>query len=58
MPPRALSLNVSLGLAFGARGRGWKNAPLAHYEPVKVVVNLTKNKGAGSLAHEWLSRFG
>ena len=53
LPPRALSLNGSLGLAFGARGRGGKNAPLAHYEPVKVVINLTKNKGAGSLAHEW-----
>ena len=54
LPPRALSLNGSLGLAFGARGRGGKNAPLAHYEPVKVVINLTKNKGAGSLGHEWL----
>ena len=53
LPPSALSLNGSLGLAFGARGRGGKNAPLAHYEPVKVVINLTKNKGAGSLAHEW-----
>ena len=53
LPPRALSLNGSLGLAFGARGRGGKNAPLAHYEPVKVVINLTKNKGSGSLGHEW-----
>ena len=26
---------------------------LNHYEPVKVVINLTRNKGAGSLAHEW-----
>ena len=25
----------------------------AHYEPDKVVINLTKTKGAGSLAHEW-----
>jgi hypothetical protein len=54
LPPRALSLNGSLGLAFGARGRGGKNAPLAHYEPVKVVINLTKNKGAGSIGHEWM----
>ena len=54
LPPRALSLNGSLGLAFGARGKGGKNAPLAHYEPVKVVINLTKNKGAGSIGHEWL----
>ncbi|MBO4780742.1 MAG: hypothetical protein J5497_08910 [Selenomonadaceae bacterium] len=57
LPPRALSLNGSLGLAFGARGKGGKNAPLAHYEPVKVVINLTKNKGAGSLAHEWFHGF-
>ncbi len=53
LPPRALSLNGSLGLAFGARGRGGKNAPLAHYEPVKIVINLTKKNGAGSLGHEW-----
>ena len=53
LPPRAMSLNGTLGLAFGARGRGGSNAPLAHYEPVKVVINLTRNKGAGSLAHEW-----
>ena len=57
LPPRALSLNSSLGLAFGARGKGGKNAPLAHYEPVKVVINLTKNKGSGSLAHEWFHGF-
>ena len=53
LPPRALSLNGSLGLAFGARGRGGKNAPLAHYEPLKVVINLTKKNGSGSLGHEW-----
>lgn len=53
LPPRALSLGGKLGLAFGARGRGGKNAALAHYEPLKVVINLTKNKGAGSLGHEW-----
>lgn len=53
LPPQALSLNGSLGLAFGSRGKGGKNAPLAHYEPVKVVINLTKKNGAGSLGHEW-----
>lgn len=53
LPPRALSLGGKLGLAFGARGRGGKNAALAHYEPQKVVINLTKNNGAGSLGHEW-----
>lgn len=53
VPPRALSLNGELGLAFGARGSGGKNAALAHYEPIQVVINLTKTRGAGSLAHEW-----
>lgn len=53
IPPRALSLNGKLGLAFGARGKGGRNAPAAHYEPGSVVVNLTKNSGPGSLAHEW-----
>ncbi len=47
LPPRALSLNGSLGLAFGSRGIGGKNAPLAHYEPIKVVINLTKKNGSG-----------
>lgn len=51
LPPRALSLNGKLGLAFGARGKGGKNPPLAHYESAKVVINLTKKKGAGNLGH-------
>ncbi|MCB1401210.1 MAG: hypothetical protein KDJ82_15915, partial [Rhodobacteraceae bacterium] len=53
IPPRALSLNGTLGLAFGARGSGGANAAAAHYEPGTVVINLTKKQGAGSLAHEW-----
>lgn len=48
--PRALSLNGQLGLAIGARGLGGAKA---HYEPEKNVINLTKNSGWGSLAHEW-----
>lgn len=51
--PKALSLNGTLGLAFGARGSGGKDAAAAHYEPSTVVINLTKKEGAGSLAHEW-----
>lgn len=50
IPPKAVSLNGELGLAFGARGSGWA---AAHYEPSTVVINLTKTHGAGSLAHEW-----
>lgn len=61
IPPKALSLNGELALAFGARGRGGKNAPAAHYEPDAtgkvsdrtVVINMTRERGAGSLAHEW-----
>ncbi len=53
VPPKALSLNGRLGLAFGARGKGGKNAAAAHYEPGQVAINLTKGNGAGSLAHEW-----
>ena len=53
IPPSALSLGGQLGLAFGARGKGGKHAALAHYESDKVVINLTKKAGPGSLAHEW-----
>lgn len=53
LPPRSLSLGGKLGLAFGARGHGGKNPALAHYEPYKAVINLTKKRGAGSLGHEW-----
>ena len=53
VPPKALSLNGELGLAFGARGHGGRDAAAAHYEPGTIVINLTKRSGAGSLAHEW-----
>lgn len=53
LPPRALSLGGTLGLAFGARGHGGVHPASAHYEPYKTVINLTKAKGAGSLGHEW-----
>lgn len=45
-----VSLDHRLSIAFGARGSG---SALAHYEPLRKVINLTKMKGAGSLAHEW-----
>lgn len=53
VPAKAMSLNGELGLAFGARGSGGVNPAAAHYEPGKVVINLTKREGAGSLGHEW-----
>ncbi|HBH37994.1 MAG TPA: hypothetical protein DDX06_06355, partial [Curvibacter sp.] len=52
IPPKAISLNGDLALAFGARGHGLSGAR-AHYEPDRAVMNLTKMKGAGALAHEW-----
>lgn len=48
--PQGLSLGGELGIAFGARGGG---KAAAHYESGKVVINLTKTQGAGTLAHEW-----
>ena len=53
IPSRAISLNGELGLAFGARGKGGKRPAAAHFETNTVVINLTKRRGAGSLAHEW-----
>ena len=41
---------ASLAIAWGARGH---SGALAHYEPLENVINLTKMRGAGSLAHEW-----
>lgn len=49
-----ISLEGKLGIAYGARGKGGSKAALAHYEPTYKVINLTKEKGAGSLAHEWM----
>lgn len=48
--PEDIALNGKLGLAIGARGRA---GALAHYEPDTDVINLTRNSGVGSLAHEW-----
>lgn len=45
-----ISFSGELSIAFGARGH---SAALAHYEPLRQVINLTKMKGAGTLAHEW-----
>lgn len=47
---RDISYQGALSIAFGSRGSG--NA-VAHYEPTRQVINLTKMRGAGSLAHEW-----
>lgn len=55
-PPLELESGVqNLGLALGARGRG--GSASAHYEPAQHVINLTKTKGGGALAHEWMHAY-
>ncbi len=49
--PVHISLGGKLGFAFGSRGSG---EHAAHYEPATNVINLTKTKGDGSVAHEWM----
>jgi hypothetical protein len=51
LPAKAISLNGTLAVGFGSRGRGGRAA--AHYEPGRIVINMTKVNGAGSLAHEF-----
>jgi hypothetical protein len=48
--PKHISLHGRIGLAFGARGSGKASA---HYEPGNMVINLTRTRGGGTLAHEW-----
>jgi hypothetical protein len=50
--PKAMAFNGELAIGFGSRGHGLSGAK-AHYERDYCVINLTKIKGAGSLAHEW-----
>lgn len=50
IPDKDIAMDNKLNIAFGARGTG---IALAHYEPMREVINLTKMKGAGSLAHEY-----
>ena len=45
-----IAMGGRLNIAFGSRGR---KGAAAHYEPLREVINLTKMKGAGSLAHEF-----
>ena len=49
---KLIGLGGKLSVALGARGRG--GAAKAHYEPnPRSVINLSKTKGKGSLAHEF-----
>lgn len=49
-PDKMMSLDGTLALAFGSRG---KSRAAAHYEPGRTVINLTRMNGAGSTAHEF-----
>jgi len=54
--PSKLAVGGRVALAFGARGKGnagFGGGAAAHYERVERVINITKMKGGGSLAHEW-----
>lgn len=57
IPPSGISFGGELAVAFGSRGHGGKQAALAHFEPARFVINLTRMNGAGSLAHEWMHAF-
>ena len=46
-----IGLDKKIGIAYGARGRG--GAAAAHFEPGTFMINLTKEWGAGSFAHEY-----
>ena len=48
--PKHISLGGKLGFAFGSRGKGEHSA---HFEPTNNVINLTKTRGDGAVAHEW-----
>ena len=50
VPPEAMSLNGLIGVAFGAQGKG---GAAAHFVSGFNEINLTRESGAGSLAHEW-----
>lgn len=50
IPFNSIGLENSLFLAFASRGQ---NGNKAHYEPDKKVINLTRLRGAGTLAHEY-----
>ncbi len=51
IPADKVGLNSRLSIALGARGKG---GAAAHYEAMPYsVINITKTKGFGALAHEY-----
>ena len=45
-----IGLAKKIGIGIGARGKG---KALAHFEPDSFMINLTKEKGHSTLAHEY-----
>lgn len=45
-----IGMDYLVGIAFGARGN---SRALAHYEPSYNMINITKEKGMGTMAHEY-----
>ncbi|WP_299691744.1 CLCA_X family protein [uncultured Vibrio sp.] len=54
LPPEAIGLRGTLGLAFGSGGQ---KGVQAHYAPNQRELALAKNAGAGALAHEFWHAF-
>ena len=50
---RDLGFGHTLGIAFGAHGRGGRGAAAAHYDPHKALIALTRRRGTAMIAHEW-----
>lgn len=46
-----LGMDREVSIAYGARGKGGKAS--AFYQPYYGFINLTRNKGVGSFAHEY-----
>tara|TARA_R110001599_G_scaffold34194_1_gene109652 strand:- start:12161 stop:12907 length:747 start_codon:yes stop_codon:yes gene_type:complete len=53
-PEHLISLRGTLGLQFG---KGGQRGVAAHYMPATRQLALSKNAGAGSLAHEWFHAY-
>lgn len=47
--PKDVSLGGELAVAFGTRGTGGRGAALAHFEPGRFVMNMTRMKGREAL---------
>lgn len=44
----------NLSIAFGSRGSG---SAMAAYYPLRKIINITKSRGDGTIAHEWAHYF-